>query len=73
MNAIAKDDMSLEQQALVLQQTVVHPLVRPIAKSAVLVGNNDFMIKNYIMKNLKRASSLAQKTLHTNMDKQTMI
>ena len=64
VNAIAKDDMSLEQQALVLQQAVVHPLVRPIAKSAGLVDNNNFMIQNYVMKNIKRASSLAQKTLH---------
>ena len=44
-----------------LQQAVIHPLVRPIAKSAGLVDNSDFMIKNYIMNNKKRALSLAQK------------
>jgi len=62
VDAIAKNGMSLEQQAFALQQAVIHPLVRPIAKSAGLVDNNDFMIKNYFMNNLKRASSLAQKT-----------
>eukprot|EP00534_Pseudo-nitzschia_fraudulenta_P015251 CAMPEP_0201230426 /NCGR_PEP_ID=MMETSP0852-20130820/1792_1 /ASSEMBLY_ACC=CAM_ASM_000632 /TAXON_ID=183588 /ORGANISM="Pseudo-nitzschia fraudulenta, Strain WWA7" /LENGTH=83 /DNA_ID=CAMNT_0047521183 /DNA_START=614 /DNA_END=862 /DNA_ORIENTATION=- len=56
--------MTLEQQTLVLQQAILHPLVRHIAKSAGLVDNNDFMIKNYILKNMKRASSLAQQTLH---------
>ena len=56
--------MSTEEQALALQQAVLHPLVRPIAKSAGLVDNNNFMIQNYVMKNIKRASLLAQKTLH---------
>ena len=56
--------MSLEQQVLVLQQAVLHPLVRPIAKSAGLVDNNDFIIKNYVMKNLKTALSLGQKTMY---------
>ena len=45
----SKNDMSLEQKALVLQQAVFHPLVRPIAKSAGLLDNNDFIAtKNYI-------------------------
>ena len=64
MDAIAKNDMSLQQKALVLQQAVLHPLVRPIAKSAGIVDNNDFMVKNYIVKNIKKALTLAQKTLH---------
>ena len=55
VDAIAKKDMSLEQQALVLlQQAILHPLGRLIAKSAGLVDNNDFMVKNYILKNMKR-------------------
>ena len=62
VNAIAKNDMSLEQQALVLQQAVLHPLVKPIAKSAGLVDNNDFMAKNYIVKKMKIALTQAQKT-----------
>ena len=56
--------MSLKQQALVLQQAVLHPVVRHIVKSAGLVDNNDFMIKNYILKNTKRALTQAQNTNH---------
>ena len=50
--------------AIGLQQAVLHPLVTPIAKSAGIVDNNDFMVKNYIVKNIKKALTLAQKTLH---------
>ena len=64
VNAITKNVMSFEQQALVLQQAVLHLLVRPIAKSAGVDDINDFMIKNYILKNMKRALSLAQKINH---------
>ncbi len=64
VNTIATNDLSLQQQALVLQQAVLHPLVRPIAKSAGLVDNKEFMIKKYILKNMKGALSLAQKTVH---------
>ena len=62
VNAIVKNDMSLEQQALVLQQAIMHPLVKAIAKSAGLVDNNDFMVKNYVVKNMKNSLIQAQKT-----------
>ena len=57
VDAIVTNDLSTEEQALALQQAVLHPLVRVIAKSAGLVDNNDFMIKNYVMKNMRRHQS----------------
>ena len=65
--------MSLEQQAFVLWQACIHPLVRPIAKSAGLVDNNNFMIKNYIMNNMKRSLLLAQEANNKKAHEQMMI
>ena len=63
VNTIVKNGMSLQQEeALVLQRAVLHPLVRPIVKSAGIVDNNDFMIKNYVLKNTKRAVKQDLKT-----------
>ena len=48
-----------------MKQAVLHPLVRLIAKSAGIVDNNDFMIKNYIINNMKTTVKLALKTNST--------
>ena len=66
VDAIVYNNLSVEEQALALQQAVLHPLVRVIAKSAGLVDNNDFMIKNYVMKNMKTSVKLALKTNSSN-------
>ena len=60
---IVYNNLSAEEQALALQQAVLHPLVRSIAKCAGIVDNNDFMIKNYITNNfMKTTVKLALKT-----------
>ena len=62
MDAIVNNNLSAEERALALQQAVLHPLVRLIAKSAGLVDNIDLMIKNCIMKNVDRSVKRAMKT-----------
>ena len=59
VDAKVYNNLSVEERALALQQAVLHPLARSIAKSAGLVHNNDFMIKN--MKNMKITMKLALK------------
>ena len=65
VDAIVNINLSKEEQALALQQAILHPLVRSIAKSAGLADNNNFMIKNCIMKNVKTSVKLALKTNST--------
>ena len=62
VDAIVNINLSKEEQALALQQAILHPLVRSIAKSAGLADNNNYMIKNYIMNNVKSSVKLALKT-----------
>ena len=44
---------------------MVHPNVRALAKSAGLIDDQDFIKKNYILKNMKNALTLAQDTTKT--------
>ena len=45
---------------------MIHPDVRALAKSAGLIDDQDFIKKNYILKNMKTAVRLAQETSKRN-------
>jgi len=62
VHTTTKNNLYAQEQALALQQAIVHPLVRSIAKSAGVIDNKDFMIKNYIISNMKTTVKLALKT-----------
>ena len=66
VNAMVKNDLTPQQRAFALQQAVAHPDVRALAKSAGLIDDQDFIKKNYILKNMKTAVRLAQETSKRN-------
>ena len=53
MNAIVQNNLTPHQRAFALQQAMVHPDVRALAKSAGVIDDQDFVKKNYILNNIK--------------------
>ena len=62
VNSIVQNNLTPHQRAFALQQAMIHPDVRALAKSAGLLDDQDFIKKNYILKNMKTAVRLAQET-----------
>ena len=66
VNSIVQNNLTPQQKAFALNQAMVHPDVRALAKSAGLIDDKDVIKKNYILNTIKKIVTLAQQTTKRN-------